>query len=141
MPYIRLIYGLTYKVLSLVIAFPGPRMSFKNALILDTRKELPRNTAFLHTVIPASSLGEYCQCAYYAEIFEDFEDEDLTPEEERRRSLEIEIRHLKHKYDDDWMRYYPYHLDPDYDDDNGNPYDYGMDDDDDEDDRDDWWRR
>ena len=55
------------------------------------------------------SLGEYCQCAFYAELFKDFKDEELTPEEERERDLEIEIRRLKHKYDDDWMRYYPYH--------------------------------
>lgn len=87
------------------------------------------------------ALGEYCQCAFYAELFEDFEDEELTTEEERRRALEIEIQHLKRKYDDDWMKYYPYHLDPDYDDEEGAPYDYGMDDEDDEDDDDNWWRR
>ena len=86
------------------------------------------------------TLGEYCQCAFYAELFADFEDEDLSPEEERRRALDIEILHLKRKYDDDWMKYYPYHLDPDYDDEKGNPYDYGMRDDDDDDD-DNWWRR
>jgi hypothetical protein len=72
------------------------------------------------------TLGEYCQCAFYAELFAGFEDEDLSPEEERRRALDIEIQHLKRKYDDRWMRYYPYHLDPDYDDEDGNPYDYGM---------------
>lgn len=71
-------------------------------------------------------LGEYCQCAFYADLFSGFEDEELTPEEERRRMLEIEIRHLKRKYDDDWMKYYPYHMDPAYDDEDGNPYDYGM---------------
>ena len=58
-------------------------------------------------------------------MFADHEEEDLSLEEERRRALEIKIRHIKRKYDDDWMRYYPYHLDPDYDDENGNPYDYG----------------
>lgn len=77
------------------------------------------------------TLGEYCQCAFYAEIRAGFIDEDLTPEEERRR--ELEIRHLKWKYEDDWMRYYPYHLDPDYDDEDGNPYDYGFGEDGDED--------
>ena len=88
------------------------------------------------------ALGEYCQCAFYAELFAGFEDEDLSPEEERERELDIEIRHLKRKYDDDWMRYYPYHLDSDYDDEDGNPYDYGMGwgehQDDDDDDDDDW---
>lgn len=72
------------------------------------------------------SLGEYCQCAFYSDLFSGCEDEELTPEEERRQRLEIEIRHLKKKYGDEWMKYYPYHLDPDYDDDDGNPYDYGM---------------
>lgn len=75
-------------------------------------------------------LGEYCQCAFFTGMFAVHEEEDLSPEEERRRALEIEIRHIKRKYDDDWMRYYPYHLDPDYDDENGNPYDYGAHDDD-----------
>lgn len=89
-------------------------------------------------------LGEYCHCAFFAEMFSHFKDEELTPEEERRRELEIEIKHLKRKYDDDWMKYYPYHLDPEYDDEHGNPHDYGasdlgFDDDDDEDDN--WWRR
>jgi hypothetical protein len=67
-------------------------------------------------------------------------DEDLSPEEERARYLEIEIRHLKRKYDDDWIRYYPYHLDPEYDDEYGNPYDYDFGDDE-EDEDDNWWRR
>lgn len=62
------------------------------------------------------ALGEYCQCAFYSDIFSDFENEKLTLAEERSRTLEIEIRHLKRKYDDDWMKYYPYHLYPDYDD-------------------------
>ena len=67
------------------------------------------------------ALGEYCQCAFYAEFFSGFSDEELSPEEERAMHLEIEIRHIKRKYDDDWMKYYPYHLDPNYDDENGNP--------------------
>jgi hypothetical protein len=74
------------------------------------------------------TLGQYCQCAFYAELFADFIEEELTPEEERAGKLEIEIRHLKRKYDDDWMKYYPYHLDKEYDDENGNPYNYGWDD-------------
>jgi Zn-finger protein len=28
-------------------------------------------------------LGEYCQCAFYAELFSGFIDEELNPEEER----------------------------------------------------------
>ena len=77
------------------------------------------------------TLGKYCQCAFFAEMFADFIDEELTPEEERSRMLDIEIQHLKRKYDDDWMKYYPYHLDKEYDDENGNPYNYGWDDDED----------
>ena len=85
-------------------------------------------------------MGEYCQCAFYAELFSDCIHEDLSPEEERARALEIEVQHIKSKYDDDWKKYYPYHLDPDYDDENGNPYDYGYDEDE-EDEDDNWWRR
>ena len=84
-------------------------------------------------------LAEYCQCAFYAEMFSHFTDEDLTPEEERARELEIEVQHIKRKYGDDWMKYYPYHLDKNYDDENGNPYDYGFDDEDVDDDN--WWRK
>jgi len=88
------------------------------------------------------ALGEHCQCAFYAELFSGFIDEELSPEEERARELEIEIKHLKRKHDDDWIKYYPYHLDSNYDDEDGNPYDYGFgDDDEDEDEGDDWWRR
>lgn len=87
------------------------------------------------------ALGKYCHCGLFAELFKDMVDEDLSPEEERERMLEIEIQHLKRKYDDDWMKYYPYHLDKDYDDEYGNPYDYGFDLEDDDDDDDDWWRR
>ena len=80
------------------------------------------------------ALREFCQCAFFAELFKDMIDEDLTPEEERSRMLEIEIKHLKRKYGNDWMKYYPYHLDASYDDENGNSYDYGFDDED-------WWRK
>lgn len=83
-------------------------------------------------------LGEKCHCAFFQEMFKDRVEEDLTPEEERARMLDIEIRHLKKKYDDHWMKYYPYHLDPDYDDEYGNPYDYGFGDLHDDDD---WWKR
>ena len=86
------------------------------------------------------ALGEYCQCAFYAEFFSGFSDEELSPEEERAMHLEIEIKHLKRKYDDNWMKYYPYHLDPNYDDENGNPYNYGVGDEDEEEDDDRWWR-
>jgi hypothetical protein len=65
------------------------------------------------------TLGEYCQCAFYAELFSNCTDEHLSPEEERARALEIEVQHLKRKYGDDWMRYYPYHLDMEYDDEDG----------------------
>lgn len=78
------------------------------------------------------ALGEYCQCAFYADLFSEFEDEDLSPEEERRQMLEMEIQYLKKKYGHRWMRYYPYHLDPEYDDEDGNPYDYGCGEEDDE---------
>lgn len=79
------------------------------------------------------ALGEHCQCAWYAELFSQFTDEDLSPEEERRRLLQIEVNHLKRKYEDDWMKYYPYHLDANYDDENGNFYNYGFEEDDNED--------
>jgi hypothetical protein len=87
------------------------------------------------------SLGEYCQCAFYAELFSGVIDEDLSPEEERARHLEIEIKHLQRKYGDDWMKYYPYHLDAKYDDENGNPYNYGFDDKDYDEEDDNWWRK
>jgi hypothetical protein len=85
------------------------------------------------------ALGSYCDCGLFAELFKDFVDEDLSPEEECARMLEMEIQYLKRKYDGDWMKYYPYHLDADYDDEYGNPYDYGFGEDEEEDD--DWWRR
>jgi hypothetical protein len=86
------------------------------------------------------TLGEYCHCAFYTSLFKDMVEENLSAEEERKRQLDIEVRHIQRKYGDDWMKYYPYHLDPNYDDENGNPYNYGFDDYDDEDD-DNWWRR
>ncbi len=85
------------------------------------------------------ALGEYCQCEFYKEFFSGFSEEELSPAEERARYLEVEIRHIKRKYGDDWMKYYPYHLDANYDDENGNPYDYGFGSDEDDDD-DNWWR-
>lgn len=78
------------------------------------------------------TLKDFCQCAFYAELFADCLDEDLSPEEERARALEIEIQHLKRKYGEDWMKYYPYYLDKEYDDENGNPYSYGWEDDEDD---------
>jgi hypothetical protein len=88
------------------------------------------------------ALGEYCQCAFYTELFSGFTDKEQSPEEERAMHLEIEIKHLQRKYGDDpgWMKYYPYHLDANYDDENGNPYNYGFEDEDEESD-DNWWRR
>ena len=82
------------------------------------------------------ALEKYCQCAFYADLFSGFINEDLTAEEERARELEIEITHLKRKHGDEWMKYYPYHLDAKYDDENGNPYDYGFE----ENDNGNWWR-
>jgi hypothetical protein len=86
------------------------------------------------------ALGEYCQCAFYAQLFKDMIDEDLSPEEERERMLEIELKHIQRKYGDEWMKYYPYHLDKNYDDENGNPYDYGFGDDEEDEENDNWWR-
>jgi hypothetical protein len=85
------------------------------------------------------ALGEHCQCRFYEEFWAGFVDDDLSPEEERARHLQIEIEHLKKKHGDDWEKYYPYHLDAGYDDEQGNPYDYGLGLDD-EDDSDGWWR-
>lgn len=88
-------------------------------------------------------VGDRCHCAYFNEMRKNWIEEDLTPEEERRRELDCEITHLKRRHGSDWMKYYPYHLDPDYDDENGNPYDYGFgeDLDDEEEDEDNWWKR
>lgn len=86
------------------------------------------------------ALGKYCQCHFYDELFSQFSDEELSPEEERIRKLEIEIKHLKRKYGNDWMKYYPFYLDANYDDENANSHDYGLgDEDEDDEDRDDWW--
>lgn len=86
------------------------------------------------------TLGEYCACAFFAEIFSNMSNEALSPEEERARELECEIIHIKRKYEDDWMKYYPYHLDKNYDAENGNPYDYGFGDYEEDDGEDDnWW--
>jgi hypothetical protein len=51
----------------------------------------------------------------------------------------MEVQHIKRKYGDDWVKYFPYHLDKNYDDEYGNPYDYGFSDD--EEDEDDWWKK
>lgn len=82
------------------------------------------NFVRLEQVHKKCTLGNYGQCAFSAELLKDRIDEDLSPEEER--ALEIELIHIKRKYGDGWMGYYPYHLDPDYDDEEGNPYDYGL---------------
>ena len=84
------------------------------------------------------SLRQYCQCAFYAHLFSDFIDEELTPEEERARELEMETGYLIKKHGNDWMKYYPYHLDAAYDDENGKPYSYGIGDIE-EDNDDNWW--
>ncbi len=88
------------------------------------------------------ALAEYCECSFFAEFFSGMSDKELSPEEERARELECEITHLKKKYEEDWKKYYPYHLDAAYDDENGNPYDYGFgNDEEDEDSSDDWWKK
>lgn len=85
-------------------------------------------------------LGEHCQCTFYKELFSNFTDEELTPEEERARALEIEVNHLKRKHGDEWLKNYPYHLDSKYDNENGEPFNYGVEEDDAEE-NDDWWRK
>lgn len=92
------------------------------------------------TPLKTCALKEYCQCAFYKELHDGFIDEDLSPEEERAHALENEVSYIRRKYGDDFMKYYPYHLDKNYDDEFGNPHDYGMDDSDEED-EDDWWRK
>lgn len=87
------------------------------------------------------ALGEHCQCAFYAELFSGFIDEELSTEEERARELEIEIDHLKRKHGSDWMKYYPYHLDANFDDEMGNSPNSGFGNDEPEDDHDNWWRK
>jgi hypothetical protein len=95
------------------------------------------------TVHRKCALGKYCQCAFFTKLFSDFIDEALSPEEERKRELEIQVQHIKRRYSDDWMKYYPYHLDAGYDDANGNPYNYGFDGQGHEEDEagDDWWQK
>lgn len=66
------------------------------------------------------ALGEHCQCEFYELLLSGFEEDNRTPEEQRRAELDIEVRHIKRKYGADWKKYYPYYLDPDFDDD-GNP--------------------
>ena len=78
------------------------------------------------------ALGKYCHCAFFADLLSDCIDEELSPEEERARALEIEVKHIQRKYGEDWMKYYPYHLDKEYDDEYGNPYNYGIDDEEDD---------
>ena len=85
-------------------------------------------------------MGEGCECQYFEELHASFEPDNRTPEEQRLAHLQIEVNHIKRKYGDDYMKYYPYHLDPKYDDENGNPYDYGFGDIE-EDDEDDWWKK
>lgn len=113
-------------------------------------QELPmlqHNMGFFETCPDENSidtclLGDKCHCRFFQEVGADFVEEDLTPEEERARELEIEVRHIKRKYGDDWMKYYPYHLDPDYDDEYGNSYDYGLGDFEEDDEEDDeWWKK
>lgn len=94
----------------------------------QTTKVLQWKTGFFDLCRPGTAhgkcaLGEYCQCAFYAELFSQFEEEEPMSDEERARALEIEIQHLKRKYGDEWMRYYPYDLDPDYDDEGADDYD------------------
>lgn len=115
------------------------RENFDQEAIVKTR-----NMGFFQLCRPGTihgqcALGEYCHCRFYEEFFDGFVDEDLSPEEERARHLEIEIDHIKRKYGEDWEKYYPYHLDPEYDDEDGNPYDYGFGPPD-ESDPADWWR-
>jgi hypothetical protein len=88
------------------------------------------------------ALENYCQCAFFADMFSEFIEEDLTLAEERARELACEIKYIKRKHGDEWMKYYPYHLDSNYDDENGNPYNYDFpNEEEDDNDSDDWWRR
>lgn len=86
------------------------------------------------------TLGDHCQCRFYHELLSGFEEDTRSPEEIRAAELDIEVNHIKRKYGDGWMKYYPYHLDPDYDDENGNPYNYGFGDTEDDPDGD-WWKK
>jgi hypothetical protein len=75
------------------------------------------------TPLRACVLGEYCHCEFYQKLAENFVEENVSPEESRRRQLEIEINYLKRKYDADWMKYYPFHLDKDFDDESDDAFD------------------
>lgn len=86
-------------------------------------------------------MGEYCHCKFFSLLFADMIDEELSPEEERLRHLNCEITYLMNRHGSDWMKYYPYHLDPEYDDENGEPYDYDFGSEDENDEEDDWWRK
>ena len=79
-----------------------------------------------NTTLKECPLSEYCQCLYFKKMFANFVDGELSPEEDRARALEIELNHIHRKYGDEWMKYYPYHLDANYDDEYSNPYNYGF---------------
>jgi tryptophanyl-tRNA synthetase len=40
-----------------------------------------------NTALSECMFGEYCQCSYFKEMFADFVDEELSPEQERARAL------------------------------------------------------
>lgn len=86
------------------------------------------------------TLGAYCQCAFFSDLFSGFtEDDESTQEEERARALEIEIMQLKRRHGSEWKKYYPYHLDANYDYENENLFGDGAGDEDE--DEDDWWTK
>jgi len=97
------------------------------------------NTCFEKKSHDSCPMGEGCECRFFEELHASFEPDNRTPEEQRLAHLQIEVNHIKRKHGDDYMKYYPYHLDPEYDDENGNPHDYGFGDFDDEDDE--WWKK
>ncbi|MEM1120003.1 MAG: hypothetical protein AAGJ18_06105 [Bacteroidota bacterium] len=96
---------------------------------------------FTNTSHPDCLMGEACHCAYFEEMSKNWIEDTRTPEEQRAAELEIELQYLRRKYGDEYMKYYPYHLDPEYDDEEGNPFDYGFGDEDDEEEDDQWWRK
>lgn len=55
-------------------------------------------------------MGTECHCAYFEELSEKWINNDLTPEEEFKKSIEEEKQRLKKKYGDDYMKYYPFKL-------------------------------
>lgn len=99
------------------------------------------NTCFEKKAHDECIMGAGCECRYFEELHASFEPDNRTPEEQRAAELEIELTHIKRKHGDDYMKYYPYHLDPKYDDENGNPYDYGFGDLEEDEDEDDWWKK